>query len=51
MKHPDSNQQQKSYEYQQLEKEVNNRHKKLTQESWSGNLSKEGLKMVSWGVI
>lgn len=41
--------QQKSYEYQQLEKEVNDKHKKLTQKSWRGDLSKNGLKMVSWG--
>ncbi len=49
MKQPDANQQRKAYTYQQLEKEVNDRHKKLTQKSWRGNLSKEGLKMVSWG--
>lgn len=45
MKHSDN----KSYEYQQLEKEVNDRHKKLTAQSWRGDLSKNGLKMVSWG--
>lgn len=39
----------KHHEYQQLEKEVNDRHKKLTVQSWRGNLSKEGLKTVSWG--
>lgn len=34
---------------QQLEKEVNDRHKKLTAATWRGDLSKKGLKMVSWG--
>lgn len=45
MKHSDN----KNYDYQQLEKEVNDRHKKLTQKSWRGDLSKKGLRMVSWG--
>jgi hypothetical protein len=48
MKQPD-NKQSTNYTYQQLEKEVNDRHKKLTATTWRGNLSKEGLKMVSWG--
>lgn len=43
------NLQQNHYAYQQLEKEVNDRHKKLISQSWRGNLSKEGLKTVSWG--
>lgn len=38
-----------NYTYQQLEKEVNDRHKKLTTQSWRGDLSKNGLKVVSWG--
>ena len=41
--------QQKSYEYQQLEKEVNDRHKKLTAQSWRGDLSKAGIKNIQWG--
>lgn len=49
MKPSNINQQQKSYDYQQLEKEVNDRYKKLTQKSWRGDLSKNGLKTVSWG--
>lgn len=49
MKQSNTVTQQKSYNYQQLEKEVNDRHKKLTQKSWRGDLSKNGLKMVSWG--
>jgi len=49
MKQPDANQQRKAYGYQQLEKEVNDRHKKLTATSWRGDLSRGGLKNIKWG--
>jgi hypothetical protein len=48
MKQP-NNKQSTNYTYHQLEKEVNNRHKKLTAQSWRGDLSKSGLKAVQWG--
>lgn len=36
-------------EYKTLEKEVAQRKYNLTKPSWSGNLTKRGLKSIQWG--